>query len=154
MVTKSSPDSSSSESLAPPATVTSSTANEQTTADAGGDVNAGVQAGEESQPGFFGLLVKSVFEPGANAAVVMAMNLCFFFLILTLFGLYALTGWNKHVLLLLGVTSLLWGSMVWFVMELTKVQNRPDNMPPSLSLDDMDITSDPVVTSVEPKKDR
>ncbi|WWC65912.1 uncharacterized protein I303_108534 [Kwoniella dejecticola CBS 10117] len=94
---------------------------------------------DNQQPGFFGMLVKSVFEPGANAAVVMAMNLCFFFLLLTLFGLAVLTQWNKHVLMLLGVTALFWGSMMWFVLELTKVQNRPDNMPPS-SLD-LDVDS-------------
>ncbi|KAK8849742.1 hypothetical protein IAR55_005077 [Kwoniella newhampshirensis] len=87
------------------------------------------------QPGFFGLLVKSVFEPGVNPAVVLAMNLCFFLLVLTLFALAFLTGWNKHVLLLFGVTICLWGSMIWFVMEITKVQTRPDNMPPTFDPD-------------------
>ncbi|WVF68536.1 hypothetical protein IAT40_003304 [Kwoniella sp. CBS 6097] len=153
MVTKLSPDSSSSEDIiTPPPALTR---REQATAEM--TAGAGVEESNE-KPGFFGLLVKSVFEPGANAAVVMAMNLCFFFLILTLFALYVLTGWNKHVLLLLGVTTLLWGSMVWFVMELTKVQNRPDNMPPNLSLENMDdaSTSDSAdaTATVEPKKDR
>jgi hypothetical protein len=41
------------------------------------------------------------------------MNVSFFFLILTLFGLAFLTQWNKHVLFLLGVTTLLWGAMAW-----------------------------------------
>ncbi|WVQ66428.1 uncharacterized protein L199_004609 [Kwoniella botswanensis] len=106
------------------------------------------------QPGFFGMLIKSVFEPGANAAVVMAMNLCFFFLLLTLFGLAVLTQWNKHVLLLLGVTALLWGSMMWFVLELTKVQNRPDNMPPPTL--DLIPTMSPGQSEIdkEKKKDR
>ncbi|KAK1923671.1 ER protein Pkr1-domain-containing protein [Papiliotrema laurentii] len=78
---------------------------------------------------FVGQLVKSVFEPGANQAAVLAMNVSFFLLLLTLAALAFLTSWNKHVLLLLGVTALLWASMLWFVMELTKVQTRPDNMP-------------------------
>ena len=41
------------------------------------------------------------------------MNICFFLLIITLFGLAALTGFNLHVLLLLGVTCVLWGAMMW-----------------------------------------
>ncbi|WVQ84521.1 hypothetical protein IAT38_006675 [Cryptococcus sp. DSM 104549] len=93
------------------------------------------QPAVQEQPGFFDLLIKSVFEPGANSAVVMAMNLCFFFLILTLFALAFLTGWNKHVLMLLGVSALLWGSMAWFVLELTRVQTLPNNMPPALDAD-------------------
>ncbi|WWC92880.1 uncharacterized protein L201_007842 [Kwoniella dendrophila CBS 6074] len=112
----------------------------------------------ERQPGFFGMLVKSIFEPGANAAVVMAMNLCFFFLCLTLFALAVLTYWNKHVLMLLGVTTLLWGSMAWFVLELTKVQNRPDNMPPTtLDLDPSDRAGSSTIKDdivEEKKKDR
>ncbi|KAK6908852.1 hypothetical protein L486_01504 [Kwoniella mangroviensis CBS 10435] len=117
--------------------------------------NPEAQNGNE-QPGFFGMLIKSVFEPGANAAVVMAMNLCFFFLLLTLFGLAVLTQWNKHVLLLLGVTALLWGSMMWFVLELTKVQSRPDNMPPATL--DLDLSGSPAPgqneVEQEKKKDR
>lgn len=93
------------------------------------------QTKPQEEPGFVGLLVKSVFEPGANRAVVMAMNGCFFLLILTLFALAFLTQWNKHVLLLLAVTLLLWGSMAWFILELTRVQSRPNNMPPPIDLD-------------------
>ncbi|WRT69781.1 uncharacterized protein IL334_006772 [Kwoniella shivajii] len=109
---------------------------------------------QNEQPGFIGMLVKSVFEPGANAAVVMAMNLSFFFLLLTLFGLSVLTQWNKHVLALLGVTALLWGAMIWFVLELTKVQTRPDNMPPTLDLDPALSGTDQVDPVEEKKKDR
>ncbi|WVR07986.1 hypothetical protein IAU60_005029 [Kwoniella sp. DSM 27419] len=132
MVTKTTPDSSEKESPSPPV----SAADRQ-----------------QTDPGFFALLVKSIFEPGANAAVVMAMNLSFFFLVLTLFALAFLTGWNKHVLMLFGVTILLWGSMAWFVLELTKVQSRPDNMPPAMELVD-DSPSDPVQPVPEPRKDR
>ncbi|ODN94811.1 hypothetical protein L198_04958 [Cryptococcus wingfieldii CBS 7118] len=104
---------------------------------------------KEGEPGFVGLLVKSVFEPGANAAVVLAMNVCFFFLILTLFGLAVLTQWNKHVLLLLGVTTLLWAAMAWFVLELTRVQNHPSNMPLSV-----EIPEDEASLSDELKKEK
>ncbi|WVO18512.1 hypothetical protein L204_106231 [Cryptococcus depauperatus] len=93
------------------------------------------------KPGFFGSLAKSVFEPGVNPAVVMAMNLCFFLLVLTLIGLAILTQGNRHVLLLIGMTTFLWGSMVWFVAELTRLQSRPDNLPPpSDFLGDEDAT--------------
>lgn len=43
------------------------------------------------------------------------MNVSFFLLILVLIALAFLTGWNQHVLLLLGVTILLWASMAWYV---------------------------------------
>jgi archaellum biogenesis protein FlaJ (TadC family) len=47
-----------------------------------------------------------------------AMNISFFFLILVLFALAFLTSWNPHVLLLLGVTTLLWGAMMWYVLHI------------------------------------
>lgn len=46
------------------------------------------------------------------------MNVSFFFLILVLFALAFLTSWNKHVLFLLGVTTLLWAAMLWSVHHL------------------------------------
>jgi hypothetical protein len=48
-----------------------------------------------------------------------AMNVSFFFLILVLFALAFLTSWNKHVLFLSGVTTLLWAAMLWSVYHLT-----------------------------------
>ncbi|KAL7425208.1 hypothetical protein Q5752_000896 [Cryptotrichosporon argae] len=99
--------------------------------------------------GFFDLLIKSIFEPGANHAVVLAMNVSFFLLILTLFGLAFLTSWNKHVLILLGVSTLLWATMAWFILELTRVQVRRDNMPVTVLVPDYADSSDS-----EPKKDR
>ncbi len=44
-----------------------------------------------------------------------AMNVSFFLLILTLFALAYLTKWNAHVLMLMGVSTLLWGAMMWYV---------------------------------------
>lgn len=69
------------------------------------------------------------------------MNISFFLLLITLFGLAAITNWNQHVLSLLAISSVLWASMVWyvlppapsdtrrFVMQLTAVQTNPENMP-------------------------
>ncbi|ORX37623.1 hypothetical protein BD324DRAFT_622664 [Kockovaella imperatae] len=75
------------------------------------------------------------------------MNICFFLLLVILFALAVLTSWNKHVLLLLGVTSLFWFSMLWFIAEISKVQTRPDNMPP------VDVDP-PTSAAAESKKDR
>lgn len=122
------------------------------------------------------------------------MNVSFFLLILTLFALAFLTKWNFHVLMLIGVTTLLWGSMMWyvdqsihlpylseqaaeivrqragceaqnnsadkdvrFVLEITKVQTRSDNIP--LDIDGggdpkEEVVMDPGVTTSEGKKDR
>ena len=41
------------------------------------------------------------------------MNICFLLLLMVLFALAILTHWNKHVLLLLVVTAVLWASMLW-----------------------------------------
>lgn len=93
------------------------------------------------------------------------MNVSFFLLILVLIALAFLTGWNQHVLLLLGVTVLLWASMAWsvkilhvahsmlrrfrFVVEISKVQQRQDNMPAQPTDGLLADTATP-----EPKKDR
>ncbi|ORY34664.1 hypothetical protein BCR39DRAFT_513904 [Naematelia encephala] len=88
----------------------------------------------------------------------MAMNVSFFLLILTLFALAFLTKWNQHVLIMLAVTTCLWAAMVWFVLEITKVQTRPDNMPLS---GDLLPASEPdpkpeteIQTEAEGRKDR
>lgn len=84
-------------------------------------------AGKVQDKGFFGLLIQSIFEvsrfesartniqPGANQAVVLAMNVSFFLLLIVLFGLAFLTGWNFHVVMMLVVSALLWASMIWSV---------------------------------------
>jgi len=96
------------------------------------------------------------------------MNISFFLLLLTLFALAFLTSWNKHVLMLLGVTTCLWVAMMWFailflawwwkaevsdrfVLEITKVQNRPDNMPLMEVMGASDLDKPPLE---EAKKDR
>lgn len=43
----------------------------------------------------------------------VAMNVSFFMLLLVLFALAFLTGWNKHVLALFGISGFLWATMVW-----------------------------------------
>ncbi|KAL1412539.1 hypothetical protein Q8F55_000285 [Vanrija albida] len=81
--------------------------------------------------GFLGLLAKSIWEPGVNSALVIAMNISFFLLILCLTFTAYVSNWNKHVLFLLFTSFLLWMAMVWFVMEITRVQNNPENAPPA-----------------------
>ncbi|KLT45819.1 hypothetical protein CC85DRAFT_239911 [Cutaneotrichosporon oleaginosum] len=66
------------------------------------------------------------------------MNVCFFLLLITLFGLAAITNWDKHVLALLVTSTILWAAMIWFVMMITAVQTNPENMPNT----DMTIPSD------------
>jgi hypothetical protein len=93
------------------------------------------------------------------------MNVSFFLLLIVLFGLAFLTNWNFHVLMMLVVSALLWGSMIWlvafsrlsqslitrFVIEMQKIPARPDNMPPDL----VDTTiSEKTDATLEGKKDR
>lgn len=54
-------------------------------------------------------------QPGANSAVILAMNVCFFLLLVVLFGLALLTGWNFHVVMMLVASSMLWAAMIWYV---------------------------------------
>ncbi|GMK56610.1 hypothetical protein CspeluHIS016_0304500 [Cutaneotrichosporon spelunceum] len=102
-------------------------------------------------PGFADLLVKSIFEPGANAAVVISMNICFFLLLITLVGLAAITNWDWHVLALLFTSTILWAAMIWFIMMATAVQTNPENMPNT----DMTIPAEDEDTlSTETRKDQ
>lgn len=52
-------------------------------------------------------------QPGANNAVIFAMNVSFFLLLIVLFGLAFLTGWDFHVIMMLVVSTCLWAAMVW-----------------------------------------
>jgi len=45
------------------------------------------------------------------------MNISFFLLLVTLFGLAFLSNWNIHVLALIGINACLWAAMVWWVVE-------------------------------------
>ncbi|RSH81002.1 SMK killer toxin resistance protein [Apiotrichum porosum] len=96
-----------------------------------------------ASPNFFGQLIGSIFEPGANTAVVKAMNISFALLLLTLFGLMILSSWNLHVVALFVINAALWATMMWFVQEISKVQTNPENMP----------TGDPLLAQPETKKE-
>ena len=50
---------------------------------------------------------------GNSNQLISAMNASFFGLILVLFAMAVLSSWNKHVIFLLIVSSLLWATMVW-----------------------------------------
>jgi hypothetical protein len=93
------------------------------------------------------------------------MNVSFLLLLIVLFGLAFLTNWNFHVLMMLVVSALLWGSMIWlvpftaclhllttrFVIEMQKIPARPDNMPPDLVDTTMNENTD---ATLEGKKDK
>ncbi|KIR41418.1 hypothetical protein I307_03965 [Cryptococcus deuterogattii 99/473] len=113
----------------------------------------------QEEPGFVSLLVKSVFEPGANPAVVMGrefglqkiavrpwlMNTSYERVLLSphpypfrprLFNAMeqARPPFARCHLTTLGI----YGLVLRFVLELTHVQNRPDNMPPLIDLDSLE----------------
>jgi hypothetical protein len=59
-------------------------------------------------------LTKPLYSVGPNKSqLTLAMNASFFGLILVLFAMAVLSSWNKHVIFLLIVSSLLWATMVW-----------------------------------------
>jgi len=70
--------------------------------------------------------VDSVFAPTTKPqeGVVKAMNLAFYGLFLSLFGLAFVTSWNVHVLALSAVAVALYASITWFVAELGRVQEQ------------------------------
>ena len=89
------------------------------------------------EKGFFGQLVGSIFEVSRlgpcdvtlmqawsqlcthhrcvvrRTALMQAMNASFFGPILVLFAMAILSNWNKHVLFMLVISSLLWATMAW-----------------------------------------
>ncbi|KAF6013326.1 hypothetical protein HII12_002042 [Brettanomyces bruxellensis] len=70
---------------------------------------------------FFADLWKSVFEPGANSALVQATHGSFFLLTLSLIWMIYTTH-SIHFINLLVISSLLWMSVVWFLSELKKAK--------------------------------
>ena len=77
------------------------------------------QAVEEMS--FFVDLWKSVFEPGANSALIQATHGSFFLLTLSLIWMIYTTH-SIHFINLLVISSLLWISVIWFLSELKKAK--------------------------------
>lgn len=69
-------------------------------------------------------IVDSIFKPSTKPqrGLVLAMNASFYGLFLTLFGMAILTSWNIHVLALLAISILLFGSIQWFINELGQIE--------------------------------
>ncbi len=70
---------------------------------------------------FFADLWKSVFEPGANSALVQATHGSFFLLTLSLIWMIYTTH-SIHFINLLVISSLLWMSVIWFLSELKQAK--------------------------------
>ncbi|KAI8053470.1 ER protein Pkr1-domain-containing protein [Syncephalis plumigaleata] len=67
-------------------------------------------------------LWSSIFTPGANSQLLLAMNVSFIALFLSLLFLLFATGGNGHVLALLLIAGGLFASIQWFVHELAVVR--------------------------------
>ncbi|RKP25966.1 ER protein Pkr1-domain-containing protein, partial [Syncephalis pseudoplumigaleata] len=74
----------------------------------------------------------SIFTPGANSQLLLAMNVSFVALFLSLLFLLLATGGNGHVFALLFIAMGLFASVQWFVRELAAVRaaNEADTPPP------------------------
>lgn len=69
---------------------------------------------EKEQRGILQDLIMSVFEPGVNRGLLLVMHASFIGLLFSLLFLMVLTeGKNIHVWLLLFITVLLYGTIVW-----------------------------------------
>ena len=68
-------------------------------------------ASNKESRGFLSDLVLNAFEPGVNSAVLIFLNLIFFFLLATLVAVTFVTGINIHVIFL-GILAL--GLMIGF----------------------------------------
>ncbi|KAI9597366.1 ER protein Pkr1-domain-containing protein [Syncephalis fuscata] len=64
----------------------------------------------------------SIFTPGANSQLLLAMNVSFVALFLSLLFLLFASGFNGHVFALLAIAVCLFASVQWFVNELAAVR--------------------------------
>jgi len=70
---------------------------------------------DQAQRGFFEAIGASIFEPGANSAVIVAINCTFCGLIICLGVLMLLWGVNIHLVFLALLASGLQLAINWFV---------------------------------------
>ncbi len=69
------------------------------------------------RPSILDDVVTSITAPGTNRGLIIAMNTSFGALFIVLGGMVWLTGGNKHVLVLLGLSMASLGSMTWCVVS-------------------------------------
>lgn len=69
--------------------------------------------------GFFEDLWQSVFTPGATPTLVLATHTTFAVLV-TLLTIFAFLHPSIHIVNLLVLSTLLWGTLTWFIAELKK----------------------------------
>ncbi|KAJ3076935.1 hypothetical protein HDU99_001281 [Rhizoclosmatium hyalinum] len=87
----------------------------------------------------------SIFTPGINSKVVFVMDLCFYALFLSLFGLLVVSGGNFHVVFLLLIATCLFVSVKWFIAESKKVaaENAALAESAALTKDETSTTENP-----------
>ncbi|CCE64068.1 hypothetical protein TPHA_0G02320 [Tetrapisispora phaffii CBS 4417] len=71
---------------------------------------------------FFVELWNSVFTPGTSPQLIIATNLSFLALIITLIWLIVQTNGNIHFIILLSIATILWITVIWFINELKSVK--------------------------------
>ena len=67
-------------------------------------------------------VVESIFTPGVNARVQSVIHGVFLFLLLNLFALFWLSGFNFHVGFLIAIATCLWASVTWFIANMPPQQ--------------------------------
>ncbi|CAR23433.1 Pkr1p [Lachancea thermotolerans CBS 6340] len=72
---------------------------------------------------FFEELWRSIFTPGASPQLIVATHVSFFLLTACLSWLIFWTK-NIHFIMLLIISTLLWGTVTWFISELKSAQMK------------------------------
>ncbi|PJF17273.1 hypothetical protein PSACC_02890 [Paramicrosporidium saccamoebae] len=81
---------------------------------------------------FFQDILASVWEPGVNNGLLLLMHLSFIILLASLLVMLWVDRTNIHVWILTVISTLLYGTMVWFVSEVAatlKLQQKLKHEP-------------------------
>lgn len=76
--------------------------------------------------GFIEELWQSIFTPGATPTLVLATHVTFALLV-TLLTVFSFLTRSIHIINLLVLALLLWGTLTWFIAELEKTKDLKDN---------------------------
>jgi len=71
-------------------------------------------------------LWESVFTPGTTPTLILATHVTFAFLVTTL-SIFVFLSKSIHLINLLVISLLLWGTLTWFISELDKVKENEQN---------------------------
>ncbi|CCH62327.1 hypothetical protein TBLA_0H00340 [Henningerozyma blattae CBS 6284] len=81
------------------------------------------------------LIIKSITEPGANDAVVIAIHITFCSLLAVLASMVFVTRGNIHYIFLFFIAAILYGILTWFISEIKKIQAEEKKEVKSMSKD-------------------